>query len=160
MATSMPAPSPDCGSQPHPPRCDMRTNISLQSVKITRDGFLFRSATKPTPQLSRSCMGSYNAVRPGAFVSAARWRRGARRAPAAPGAGARAGRGVTCRPRRPSGRRTHVAVAWLDDSLAWPRGRTPAYGCCACACATHKHLAAVSGPVLRQSRLLREQWKT
>ena len=58
MPVRMPAPSPELGSHPQPPRCAIRTSIVLASRTISCDGFPLRFATMPTPQLSFSCAGS------------------------------------------------------------------------------------------------------
>ena len=54
----MPAPSPELGSLPQPPRWDMRTSIVLASATILWLGSALRLATMPTPQLSFSSAAS------------------------------------------------------------------------------------------------------
>mmetsp|Transcript_715 Transcript_715/g.2524 ORF Transcript_715/g.2524 Transcript_715/m.2524 type:complete len:298 (-) Transcript_715:37-930(-) len=59
MPVSMPAPSPEEGSQPQPPRCAIRTSIVFASRTISWLACPLRCATIPTPQESRSSAGSY-----------------------------------------------------------------------------------------------------
>mmetsp|Transcript_34202 Transcript_34202/g.80557 ORF Transcript_34202/g.80557 Transcript_34202/m.80557 type:complete len:200 (+) Transcript_34202:4156-4755(+) len=59
---SIPAPSPEAGSQPHPPRWAMRTNISSATSTTCLEGIDFMLAIKPTPQLSFSSFALYNTL--------------------------------------------------------------------------------------------------
>lgn len=59
-ATHVPDPSPDAGSQPHPPRWDMRTSISSAFSTISREATDLSEAIKPTPQFSVSFLGLYS----------------------------------------------------------------------------------------------------
>ena len=58
----VPAPSPEAGSQPHPPLWDIRTNISSATSTTCLEGLDFRLAMRPTPQLSFSLLTSYKTL--------------------------------------------------------------------------------------------------
>jgi hypothetical protein len=60
MPVRMPAPSPEAGSQPQPPRCAMRTSITFASLTIEWLAWPFKCATMPTPHESTSRAASYS----------------------------------------------------------------------------------------------------
>ena len=57
--TRMPAPSPVLTSQPHAPRCARFISTCSAWLTMACDLRPFMSTTKPTPQASCSCCGSY-----------------------------------------------------------------------------------------------------
>src|SRR3989442_12063634 len=59
VRTRMPAPSPELGSQPQAPRCDMFSSMSRASSTILCEALPLMWQRKPTPQESCSKRGSY-----------------------------------------------------------------------------------------------------